>query len=405
MTQEEKRKKEIAILKASNEMLESTRMEALRRGNDEEAEMISTAKEENKIMLSKIGASEEELNKVKYSAPEKKFVEEYEKKYGKKDNIENEDNREYENSEYIPDSIMSDIEVDDDVQYDVLPLPSKGEPYKLKNGRIPVSFLTASDENIITSPNLYRDGKIVDILLRRKIIDKSIDPNMLCKGDRDAIMIWLRATGYGPEFPLTIHDTESDTDFDTVIDLSKLKMKEFNLKSDENGNFEYRTNGGDLIKFKFLNRYDEIELDRLINEDNLNIKKFKVNRALSELKNEIENDGSVGKSERTKLLGSVSLIDNWAKNIRTNNYSEYEKSITNTMILSIVSINGTSDRDYIKKYVNKMPSFEAFKFRKYIVNNEPGMDLNITVERPENLGGGSIDTFLTIEPSIFINIA
>ena len=51
-------------------------------------------------------------------------------------------------------------------------------------------------------------------------MDKTIDPNSLCKGDRDAIILWLRATGYGPEFPITVHDPELDTEYETVIDLT-----------------------------------------------------------------------------------------------------------------------------------------------------------------------------------------
>ena len=88
------------------------------------------------------------------------------------------------------------------VQYDVLPLPSNGECYAHKKNRIPVSYLTASDENIIASPNMYRDDVIIDTILSRKVLDKDIDVRDLCKGDRDAIILWLRATGYGSDFPI-----------------------------------------------------------------------------------------------------------------------------------------------------------------------------------------------------------
>ena len=38
--------------------------------------------------------------------------------------------------------------------YDIIPLPSKGECYPNKQGRIAVSYLPAIDEHIIVSPNL-----------------------------------------------------------------------------------------------------------------------------------------------------------------------------------------------------------------------------------------------------------
>ena len=43
-------------------------------------------------------------------------------------------------------------------------------------------------------------------------------------------------------------------------------------------------------------------------------------------------------------------------------------------------------------------------YRDYMSKNEPGMDLKISVKRPESLGGGSIDTFLEIDPTILIRV-
>lgn len=236
-------------------------------------------------------------------------------------------------------------------------------------------------------------------------MDKTIDPNSLCKGDRDAIILWLRATGYGPEFPITVHDPELDTEYETVIDLTKIETKPFTLKGDANGNFDYQTKSGNLIKFKFLNHYDELRLIEMSREDNLNVKRFRLNRIVEELKTELKNDKVLSLNDRNKLSASIGTIDSWSKNIKTKNIVEQERAITNTMLLSIVAVNGNSDKDYIKKYVNTMPAREAFDFRKYIIQNEPGMNFQITVNRPENLGGGSFKTFLNIDTSIFINIA
>ena len=426
---EEQRKKELAILKATNELLEESKEKTLLRGHKEEAELIEHAALENKEKLKLLGANEKDLDKVQYKEPSPEEVEKYER-YCRNRGID--PNNAYNKSlitsvetstsslstiEQIEpiESIITPEETDynlevsdeysDDVQYDVLPLPSNGETYSHKKNRLPVSFLTASDEDFITSPNLYRDGKIIDVLLRRKIIDKTIDPNSLCKGDRDAIVLWLRATGYGPEFPITVHDPELDTEYETVIDLTKIKTKPFTLKGDENGHFDYQTKTGNLIKFKFLNHYDELRLIEMSREDNLNVKRFRLNRIVEELKTELKSDKVLSLNDRNKLSTSIGTLESWAKNIKTKNVVEQERAITNTMLLSIVSVNGNSNKDYIKKYVNTMPAREAFDFRKYIIQNEPGMNFKITVNRPENLGGGSFKTFLNIDTSIFINIA
>lgn len=426
---EEQRKKELAILKATNELLAESKEETLLRGHKDEAELIEKASLENKSKLKLLGADEKDLENIQYKEPSSEEIVKFEK-YCKNRGID--PNSVYnkslintvessassistiEQSDLVesiitPEETEYNLEVSDeysdDIQYDVLPLPSNGETYSHKKNRLPVSFLTASDEDFITSPNLYRDGKIIDVLLKRKIMDKTIDPNSLCKGDRDAIILWLRATGYGPEFPITVHDPELDTEYETVIDLTKIETKPFTLKGDVNGNFDYQTKSGNLIKFKFLNHYDELRLIEMSREDNLNVKRFRLNRIVEELKTELKSDKVLSLNDRNKLSASIGTIDSWSKNIKTKNVVEQERAITNTMLLSIVAVNGNSDKDYIKKYVNTMPAREAFDFRKYIIQNEPGMNFEITVNRPENLGGGSFKTFLNIDTSIFINIA
>ena len=157
---------------------------------------------------------------------------------------------------------MSDVP--DYVQYDIIPLPSNGQCYAHKKGRIPVAYLTASDENLIASPNMYRDGKLLDVILRRKVLDKSINVDDLCTGDRDAIILWLRATAYGDEFPISVSDRETGKRFDTVVKLSSLKYDELTLEGDENGCLTFTMDNNDVIKFRYLSKREEIELrDRI----------------------------------------------------------------------------------------------------------------------------------------------
>ena len=118
---------------------------------------------------------------------------------------------------YIP----SKGDYDPTEQFDVIPLPSKGEGYKDKIAKMSVAFLTAYDENMIVSPNLYKDNHILDYILQEKVLSKEIDPLDLLEGDRDAIILFLRASGYGNEYPITATDEATGKEFDTVVDLSK----------------------------------------------------------------------------------------------------------------------------------------------------------------------------------------
>ena len=127
-----------------------------------------------------------------------------------------------------------------------------------------MAYLTAYDENIITSPNLYKDGLVIDFLLKNKVVNSDINVDDLVSGDADAIILFLRATSYGPDFPIVVKDPDSGEQIDTVMDLTKLKPKEFKLIGDENGHFEFTTPlRKDKIKFRYLTRNQERKLRRV----------------------------------------------------------------------------------------------------------------------------------------------
>lgn len=291
------------------------------------------------------------------------------------------------------------------VQYDIIPLPSKGECYKHKKNRLPVAYLTAADENLILSRNLYNSNSMIDIILERKILDKSIRVADLCQGDRDAIAIWLRATAYGPDYPIiAYHEGE---EIETSINLNEIEYLDFKLKSDENGHFEYKTNKGDILKFKILTHKEEEDLlkshkDRveLVNRsliiENLNKTSLLVNACESKNKEDI--------------LETISVIKEWAinddeiKEIIDRQELIYTTIITDRMVAQTMAVNGNTDREYIKNYIENMLAKDSLDYRKFLVENTPGVNLEITVPIPESLGGGSFNTFLSIGDTIFSNV-
>jgi hypothetical protein len=309
----------------------------------------------------------------------------------------------------IDDEDEEDLNTDDfDVPHDLVPLPSKGLIYKGVRAKIPVAYLTASDEDLITSPNLYLDGKIIDLLLRKKILDKTIRPENLCKGDREAIIVWLRATGYGSNFPVSVKDPMTGENFDSTVDLSSLKVKEFILKPDIDGYFDYKLpKTGDLIKFRFLTHKDELAYVKLLERTNPNFKKIAIKTSINSIRDVFQNDSSINSKLKTNLSKAIETFDEYLKIITEENENNNIalKNVTFLLERSIISINGNSDRSYIKKYISFMPAIDSVSLRKYINDNAPGVDFKITVERPESLGGGSFETFLELDSSIFLNIA
>ena len=76
-----------------------------------------------------------------------------------------------------------------------------------------------------------------------------------------------------------------------------------------------------------------------------------------------------------------------------------------TLEMQIMEYDGNADRKFIHEAVKRKPSMDALKLRRYILDNEPGMDFNVEIKRPESLGGGSFTTFLEWDDTIFFNIA
>ena len=155
--------KEIEYLKSNYDMLERTKEEAKTRGNERSVKRIEMAQQDSVEQLKlidpelvkelNIGVKKEENLDIlpRYDADslisEPLDIEKYEREGGV--------NGDYEFNN-----------VDMEAQYDVVELPSKGQCYKEKFSRVPVGYLTAYDETFITSPTLYKDGLIIDYLLK-----------------------------------------------------------------------------------------------------------------------------------------------------------------------------------------------------------------------------------------------
>jgi hypothetical protein len=233
--------------------------------------------------------------------------------------------------------------------FDVIPLPSEGKTYKTKKANIRLSYMTTADENILTSPNLLQSGEFLSILINRKILESELRYKDLLVGDRSAIMIWLRATGYGEMYPVTLFD-EDGMAFDTELNLNELKTKKLGAEPDEEGLFDYNFKLSQTsVKFKLLTCGDVDELEKLLMWEKEN-------------------------------------------NVLVNNASTY------SLEKMIVEVNGSRDRNMIKDFVSSIRIKDGKDFTKYVESIEPGIDLNITVGTP---GGGSVDTFLPLNTQFF----
>ena len=283
----------------------------------------------------------------------------------------------------------------------MIPLPSDGECYPNKTKRLAVSYLTANDENYLTSPNMYSNGLAIDFLLKKKIVSKDFNIDNLCTGDADAILLWLRVTAYGASFPIEATDPLTKQKINYDVDLTKLKYKPFRLKGDENGYFDFTMPiSQDKIKFKFLTRKDKKDIDFKNTIDNDNMKVLEIQRHINFLSRAINNDSNLSEAEKKKLVESIDSFNEWTKRPSKICFSH---AITNQLETVIMSVNGNTDRQYIKEYIKSIKAGDTNAFFKYWTENEPGVNLVVDVERPASLGGGSFETFLPFDDFVFLN--
>ena len=86
-------------------------------------------------------------------------------------------------------------------------LPSKGllypEGHPLHGvDTLEIKFMTAKEEDILTSKTLIKKGIVIDRLIQSVLVDQNINVDDLLLGDKNAIILATRVTGYGP-----IYDT------------------------------------------------------------------------------------------------------------------------------------------------------------------------------------------------------
>jgi hypothetical protein len=257
---------------------------------------------------------------------------------------------EYMNPELIKGKTSSQVEYCR--PFDGVDLPSRGLLYDgaLKDKKsIEVCYLTAREEDILSSPNLLRTGKMIDSLLLSAFKEKTIDPSSLLVGDRNVIMIWLRSTGYGSEYPVRINCRFCDSPYEHEFNLSTLEIKYLDKAPDENNLFFFTLpTSKKRIKFSFLIGKDEADIVEIIS------------------------------ARKTKISSNIDTM------------------VTLRMLKMIKEVDGISN---IKSFVENMPAKDSREFRKYATEIEPGIVMKQEVKCPSC--GAISEENIPIQPNFF----
>jgi hypothetical protein len=226
-----------------------------------------------------------------------------------------------------------------DFPTEVIDLPSEGKVYPMDNplssGKVTLKYMTAKEEDILSSQNLIKKGVVLDKLFESIVVD-DIKIDDITIGDKNAIILATRVLGYGPEYPMTFYSSKLGESVNATINLGKVSTKEVDLSVFNNKNeFEFTTPAGkNKLVFKLLTHGDE----KAIEKDIAALEKF-------------NKDASFDITTRLRYM--------------------------------IKSVDGNEDVGFINKFVSNMLVRDSRAFRNYVKKIQPDMDMTYTHEHED----------------------
>lgn len=149
---------------------------------------------------------------------------------------------------------------------EVIDLPSKGlfyaEGSPLRSGQIEIKYMTAKEEDILTSTNLIQKGIVLDKLMDSLIVTRGVKSADLLIGDLNAVMVAARILGYGKDYTTDIVCPVCGDTVEQKVDLTQLKTEN---EPTEGTKKEFTVTlpvSKAEVTLKLLTRGDELNIDK-----------------------------------------------------------------------------------------------------------------------------------------------
>jgi hypothetical protein len=232
-----------------------------------------------------------------------------------------------------------------EIPVETVPLPSGGRVYPTASplhGKevVEIRAMTAREEDILTSRAYLKKGTVITELIKSCLVNKAIDPGDMLMGDRNALMVAIRITGYGPEYDaeLECSNTDCASKANRTFNLGQLPIRRLGIEPVSPGLnlFEFKLPYCQkVVRFKFLTGHDEETI--------------------------------LATQEKQKKLA----------------LTQSESTVTTNLLYSIQSVDGIEDRGKIAGFVRLMPARDSLALRNYIRDNEPGIIMRQEVSCPQ----------------------
>jgi len=235
---------------------------------------------------------------------------------------------------------------------EIIDLPSGGKIYgkdsPIYSGKIEIKYMTAKEEDILTSQNLIKKGRVVETLLDSLIVTKGVQCDDLILGDKNAVMVAARILAYGPEYNIEFTEPTSGEKVQHIFNLADCPFKKLpdDINYSEN-QFEFKLPASKaVIKFKILTGHEERQI-----EDEL-------------------------------------------KSVRKLN-QQVTPELTTRLRKVIIEVDGNSEQAAVNNFVDNMLSRDSLHLRKQITKIAPDIILKQEIE----MGGETVevDIPLTVE--------
>ncbi len=222
-------------------------------------------------------------------------------------------------------------------------LPSRGALYSketsLSGGEVEVKYMTAKEEDILTSQNLIRKGLVIDKLLESLVVDASVNLDTMLIGDKNALMVAARILGYGKDYNFEVNCPSCNEKVKDSFDLTKMKDKKIDHSIFKSGvnEFDFELPATKRkITYKLLTQKDERDID-----------------------------------EELKALKKVAG--------NTDNTAE----VTTRLKKAIISVDSETNRSKINSFVdNEFLSRDSLAFREHLAEITPDVDMRYNYTCP-----------------------
>lgn len=218
-----------------------------------------------------------------------------------------------------------------EIPVEVVPLPSAGVVYNENSplhmcDAVEIKAMTTREEDILTSRALLKKGTVISELIKSCLVNKQINPYELLSGDRNALMVAIRITGYGSDYTVEIDCPACSTKNKTTFNLGELSIRRLQIEPVVQGSnlfqFELPYTKKN-VRFRFLNGRDEEEI-------------------------------LATQEKQKKFMATDSLV-------------------TTNLLYSVVSVDGVEDKSKINNFIKNMPARDSLALRSFIKDNEPGI--------------------------------